>query len=126
MTTTIDLAAPRAPRTSREYQAAVAEMDRLLDLEPRRGTEEFDRLELLAILVEAYEAAHVPELPRARPTEVVDFVLEQSGRDRASLAPILGGRSRVSEFFSGQRPLSMSQVRALRRELGIPADLLID
>jgi HTH-type transcriptional regulator/antitoxin HigA len=44
---------------------------------------------------------------------------------RADLARIMGGKSRVSEFFAGKRDLSISQVRALRDELGIPADLLI-
>jgi antitoxin component HigA of HigAB toxin-antitoxin module len=31
----------------------------------------------------------------------------------------------VSEFFSGKAALSLSQVRRLSAELGIPADLLI-
>ena len=40
-------------------------------------------------------------------------------------APHMGGRSRVSDFFSGRRLLSTAQVGALRELLGIPADLLI-
>jgi predicted AlkP superfamily pyrophosphatase or phosphodiesterase len=35
-----------------------------------------------------------------------------------------GRQSRVSGFFAGKRELSISQVRALREVLGIPADLL--
>lgn len=35
------------------------------------------------------------------------------------------GTGRVSEFFAGERPLSMTQVRAPRYELGIPTGLLI-
>ena len=37
----------------------------------------------------------------------------------------MGGKARVSEFFPGKRRLSVEQIRALRDELGIPADLLI-
>jgi HTH-type transcriptional regulator/antitoxin HigA len=37
----------------------------------------------------------------------------------------MGGKARVSEFFSGKRGLSIAQIRALHKELGIPADLLI-
>lgn len=66
------------------------------------------------------------ELPRATPTEVVDFVLEQQGRSRASLAPLMGGRSLVSGFFAGVRPLSLGQVRALQGDLGIQTDLMIE
>ena len=126
MPVTLDLTAPRVIRTARDYKAAVAEIDRLLDENPAPRSEAAERLELLSILVEAYEDTHVPELPKASPVAVVEFMLEQQGRDRASLASLLGGKSRVSEFFSGRRPLSINQVRALRDELGIPADLLID
>ena len=42
------------------------------------------------------------------------------------LAPILGGRSRVSQFFSGKRRLSVPQMQKIRDVLHIPADLLMD
>ena len=44
---------------------------------------------------------------------------------RADLAELMGGRSRVSDFFKGVRQLSTSQIKALRERLGIPADLLL-
>lgn len=53
------------------------------------------------------------------------FMLGQRGMTRAELAPLMGGRSRVSEFFSNKAALSPTQVRALSKELRIPADLLI-
>lgn len=124
MSAILDFSTPHVLRTAREYTAAVSEIDRLLDAQVAEGSAEYDRLEFLSVLVEAYENAHVPELP-ASPQAVVAFMLEQQGRDRASLASIMGGRSRVSEFFAGVRPLSLNQIRALRDELGIPADLLI-
>ena len=52
-------------------------------------------------------------------------MLEQKGMGRADLAEIMGGRSRVSEFFNGKRELSKAQIEALRDKLGIPADLLL-
>ena len=59
------------------------------------------------------------------PQEAVTFMLEQKGLSRADLDDVMGGKSRVSEFFSGRRDLSKSQVEALRRLLGIPADILL-
>jgi antitoxin component HigA of HigAB toxin-antitoxin module len=59
------------------------------------------------------------------PQEVVDFILEQKGMERSDLAEWLGGRSRVSEFFSGKRDLSRGQIEALRKHLGLSADLLL-
>jgi HTH-type transcriptional regulator/antitoxin HigA len=52
-------------------------------------------------------------------------MLEQKGMTRADLHELMGGKARVSEFFAGKRSLSVAQIRALREELGIPADLLI-
>jgi HTH-type transcriptional regulator/antitoxin HigA len=103
----------------------VGEVDALLDKNPKKGTPEDDRLEFLSVLIEAYENEHVPELNAATPQDVVEFMLEQKGMTRAQLAPHLGGRSRVSDFFAGKRALSTSQIKALRTTLGIPADLLL-
>lgn len=115
---------PHVLRNDREYDAAVAELDGLLDQDPEEGTEEFDRLELLSVLVEAYDEEH-HAIPDAQPQDVVEFLLEQRGMTRADLADLLGGRSRVSEFFSGKRELSLNQARALRELFGVPLDLLV-
>jgi HTH-type transcriptional regulator/antitoxin HigA len=126
MKTVIDLAAPHVLRTEEEFAAAVAEIDRLVDLDPQESTTEFDRLELLSLLVEDYEARYHPiDTSDLTPQDVVDFMLEQRGMSRADLAPLMGGRSRVSDFFNGRRALSKGQIEALREHLGIPADLLI-
>lgn len=109
-----------------EFDAAHTEMLTLLDADPRPGTAEYSRLEYLTMLIEAYDRTHATlgEEPLT-PRELVDFALEQRGMTRADLAGLLGGKSRVSEFFSGARPLSIGQVKALRAALAIPADLLI-
>ena len=60
-TMTLDFSTPHVLRTVKEYNAAVAEVDRLLDENPKRGTTKHDRLEFLSVLIAAYEDAHVPE-----------------------------------------------------------------
>jgi hypothetical protein len=55
------------------------------------------------------------------PQAIVAFMLEQHGMTRADLTSILGGRSRVSEFFSGKRRLSVPQILKLREVLRVPA-----
>lgn len=110
---------------AREYKNALALARQLLEENPKRGSEGHQQLELVTLLIEVYEARHVPEPPIPTPTAVVEFMLEQKGLTRADLAEPLGGRSRVSEFFAGKRALSTNQIRALRDLLGVPADLLI-
>ena len=74
--------------------------------------------------MEAYEDEHERMGP-VTPQEAVEFMLEQKGMTRAELTELMGGRSRVSEFFSGKRDLSKSQIEALHLHLGIPADVLL-
>ena len=125
MKTVLDIPTPHVLRSEADYQAAVAEIDRLLDLDPRAPAPEYDRLELLSLLVEDYEARHYPiDDGNLTPQAAVDFVLEQRGMTRAELAPLMGGRSRVSDFFNGKRAPSRGQIEALREHLHIPADLL--
>ena len=125
-TTVLDFTTPHVLRNAREYKTAVAEIDRLIDAgadDRTRASEE--RLEFLSLLVEAYEEQHYPRDESSTPQSIVAFMLEQKGMTRTDLVPLMGGKARVSEFFSGKRRLSIEQIRALRERLGIPADLLI-
>jgi HTH-type transcriptional regulator / antitoxin HigA len=126
MITVIDIPTPHVLRTPEEYEGAVAEIDRLLGIDPEPFTRDYDRLELLTVLVESYEARHDPiDDSDLTPQDLIDFMLGQKGMSRADLAGHMGGRSRVSDFFSGKRALSRGQIEALRGALGIPADLLL-
>jgi HTH-type transcriptional regulator/antitoxin HigA len=116
---------PHLLRHAREFRAAVRELDALLDAEG--PAEDRERLAFRSVLVQEYEDRTDPlDEAGGSPQEVVAFMLEQRGMNRTDLAPLMGGRARVSEFFSGRRRLSIEQVRALRAALGIPADMLIE
>jgi antitoxin component HigA of HigAB toxin-antitoxin module len=116
----------RSQSSDDTYAIAVREADALLDLDPQPGTEPFERLEFLSVLIEEYEDERKTDDGwQSTPQAVVDFMLEQNGLTRADLNDVMGGKSRVSEFFAGKRELSRDQIRGLRSLLGIPADLLI-
>lgn len=123
-TAVLDFSKPHVLRNEEEYDAAVAEIGRLLDEDVVEGSEDFDRLEFLSVLVEHYEEEHHP-MGAVTPQEAVLFMLEQKGLERTDLDDVMGGKSRVSEFLSGKRDLSKSQVEGLRGLLGIPADVLL-
>lgn len=128
MPTTLDFTIPHVLRSTDEYDAAVAEIDALLDEGAEAGTPAWERLRFLAVLVEAYEDEAFPleeRLVGCTPQSAVEFMLTQRGMSRMDLESVFGSKSRVSEFFSGRRPLSKSQVLGLRARLGISADLLL-
>ena len=68
----------RALRTGQAFEAAVAEIDRLLDVDPPALSGDADRLEMLSPLVEDYERRHNPiDDSNLTPRDLVDFVLSQ-------------------------------------------------
>lgn len=85
---------------------------------------ELDELDILATLVEAFEAKHFPIDP-PDPIEAIKFRMDQMGLRQADLAEDLGGRNRVSEILAGKRPLSLPIIRKLHKKLRIPVQSLV-
>jgi HTH-type transcriptional regulator / antitoxin HigA len=109
-------------RTKRDYEVALRTIESLM--RAKRGTAEGDRLDILATLVEAYEAKHFPlDLPD--PVEAIKLVMEQRNLTVKDLVPYIGQPNRVYEVLNYKRPLTMAMVWKLHRGLGIPAESLI-
>lgn len=114
----------RPIHTKADYRAALKAVSALVDLDPKRGTPEGDRLEVLGTLVQAYETEHYPiDLPD--PVEAIKFRMEQQGLTPKDLEPMIGRINRVYEVLNRTRPLSMTMVRRLNAGLGISAECLI-
>jgi HTH-type transcriptional regulator/antitoxin HigA len=114
----------RPIHTKADYKAALKAVSALVDADPKRGTPDADRLEVLGTLLEAYEAQHFHiELPD--PIEAIKFRMEQQGLSAKDLTPMIGGLNRVYEVLNRKRPLSIAMVRRLHEGLGISADCLI-
>jgi HTH-type transcriptional regulator/antitoxin HigA len=112
----------RPIRSDADYEAALAEVERLWG--GPSGTSEGDRLDVLATLIDAYEAEHHPIDP-PDPVEAIKFRMEQQGLSRKELEPLIGTRTRVAEVLGRKRALSISMIRRLHEGLGISADVLI-
>lgn len=109
-------------RTEADYERALKDIETLMDARP--GTPEGDELDVLATLVEAFEAEHHP-IESPDPIALIEFAMEQRGADRADLEPIIGSRGRVSEVLNRKRPLTIAMIRNLKDEWGLPADVLV-
>jgi HTH-type transcriptional regulator / antitoxin HigA len=109
-------------RTEADYDRALAEVERLWGA--KSGSLDGDRLDLLATLIDAYEAEHYPMDP-PDPVEAIKFRMEQNGLSRKDLEPLIGTRTRVAEVLNRKRSLSISMIRRLHKHLGISADVLI-
>jgi HTH-type transcriptional regulator/antitoxin HigA len=112
----------RPIRTEADYEQALAELEHLWGA--ANGTPEGDRLDVLATLIDAYEAEHCPMDP-PDPVEAIKFRMAQQGLTRKDLEPLIGTRTRVSEVLNRKRSLSIAMIRRLHDRLGIPAEVLI-
>jgi HTH-type transcriptional regulator/antitoxin HigA len=111
-------------RTEEDHRAALREVSTLVELDPEPGTPDGDRLEILATLVEAYEAQHFP-IEAPDPIEAIRFRMEQAELTVKDLVPSIGQLNRVYEVLNRKRPLTLQMIRNLANNLGIPARSLI-
>ena len=112
----------RPIRTKRDYEVALKEVERLWGA--KLGTRDGDRLDVLATLLDAYEAEHYPMDP-PDPIEAIKFRMEQRGLTRRDLEAIIGTRTRIAEVLNRRRGLSIAMIRRLHERLGISAEVLI-
>jgi HTH-type transcriptional regulator/antitoxin HigA len=114
----------RPLRTEADYDAALKDIERHFENDPKPGTPEADRFDLLALVIEDYERKRWP----IEPPETIDAIryrMETSGYTQADLGVLLGSRQRASDILNKKRPLTMRMAWKLYREWGIPAEALI-
>lgn len=111
-------------RTEEQYLAYLREVQDLVARQPAAGSAEGDRLELLTVLIEAYENSKFP-IESPDPVDAILFRMQEKGLKQADLVPYFGTRSRVSEVLGRKRPLTVQMIRALSIGLGISAETLV-
>lgn len=109
-------------RSEPDYERAMAELERFWGA--KSGTPEGDRLDVLATLIEVYEARNCPIDP-PDPIDAILFRMDQMGLVRRDLEPYIGSRARVAEVLNRKRGLSIEMIRRLNDGLGISAEILI-
>ena len=109
-------------RSEVELNAALGELRGLFSFAP--GTPEYDRAEVLEILIEDYEDKVYP-IEDPDPIEVIKYVMAENGLNQSELGKIIGDRAKASLIINRKRALSLSMIRRLNTELKIPVNLLI-
>jgi len=115
-------------KTEQEYNQAseriyslINSMDTAIEPDSPKGEE----IELLSLLVEKYETDH-HRLEAPDPIEAIKFRMEQMQLKQTDIAPLFGGKTRVSEVLHRKRPLTLKMITLLNRYLGIPLESLIN
>ena len=109
-------------RTKKDYEQALTRLEVIFD--SKKGTDEGDELEILAMLIENYENKKFP-VGFPDPVEAIKFRMEQLGYNQKDLANVVGLKSRASEILNRKRKLSLEMIRQLHDRLNIPTEVLI-
>lgn len=111
-TALLQKAPPKIIHSDKENEAYT---EVLLDLDRRsekltKAERQFS--ELLTLLIEDYEEKRYP-LPKAKPTSVIRFLMDQHGLNQKDLTSIFGTASVVSEVLNGKRELNKDHIERL-------------
>jgi HTH-type transcriptional regulator/antitoxin HigA len=109
-------------RTERDHREAVARIEKIFTAKP--GTPEFDELDVLATLVDAYEREHHAIDPPS-PIEALKFRMEHGQFTRTDLVKLLGSSAKVAEVLTRKRALSKVMIVRLHQKFSIPYNVLL-
>ena len=107
---------PRPIRTEAQRQRAQGALETLMVPNPTRAESEL--IELLATLIEQFEAREGPI--EVSPRELMQHLMEARGVSRAELSAATGiPRPTITNVLSGKRELSKANIRALSSYFGV-------
>jgi HTH-type transcriptional regulator / antitoxin HigA len=112
-------------RTQADYKAAVDRLDELLDLDPLAKSALDDELQILTILVNAYEQVYfaiaIPD-----PIDAIKYLMDKNGLQQKDLEPYIGPKSRVSEILNRKRYFTLQQINNLHKFFNLPLEVFIN
>jgi HTH-type transcriptional regulator / antitoxin HigA len=114
----------RPIRSKAEYERALDAIESYFDNEPKSGTSEADRFDLLALVIDDYEKKNWPIDP-PDPIDAIRYRMDTGSFTQADLGRLIGSRQRASDLLRRKRRLTMQMAWKLHREWGIPAEALI-
>ncbi|NCN11114.1 MAG: transcriptional regulator [Leptospira sp.] len=109
-------------KNQKDYFDALNIIDKLWD--SKKSSPDYDKLDILITLVEAYENKHFP-IEDPDPIEALKSVMDDMNLKSVDLGNLIGGRSRATEILNRKRKLTLDMIRKINQNLGIPTDILI-
>mgnify|MGYP003507149677 FL=1 len=117
---------PKVIETKEEYRQALAVVEYFV-FKKDRTLEEIALYDLAVMLVEDYESKIYPMdgWKTQSPTEMLQYLMESSGKKQSDLVGIIGSSGIVSEVVNGKRSISKSQAKKLGEIFKVASSLFI-
>jgi len=109
-------------KNKNDYDNAIERLEELWDA--KEGTDEFNELELLGLLIEKYEEEHY-KIDTPTPIAAIKFRMAQEGLLQKDLILAIGNKTTVSRILKGTRNLTVDNVRKLHQQFKIPLASLV-
>lgn len=102
----------------------------LMDFEPEEQEEKnqvLKYIDVLSILVEAYEKVQFPNIgKKVKGVQILEYLMNEHNLKQIDLKGELGGQSIVSDILSGKRKLNANQIEALVKRFGVSPAVFFD
>ena len=109
-------------KNKKDHSKALSEIEKLWDA--KKNTPDYDKLEILISLVDAYENKRYP-IDDPDPISALKSVMDDKNLKSVDLGNLIGGRSRATEILNRKRKLTLEMIRVIHQTLGISTDILI-
>ena len=108
---------PEVVRDDKQNQVYIRRLEELTSKKSVTRAEE-KLIELLAVLIEDFEAKHYP-VPDASPVNVIRHLMEAHGLRQKDLVDIFSTESIASEVLNGKRDLTKDHIKRLSVRFGV-------
>jgi HTH-type transcriptional regulator/antitoxin HigA len=116
---------PARIESDAQYRQLGERLGNLIGKGRARTTDETKLMRLLILLVEDYDRRNAMPPDDSTPAELLQFLVEHSGKTTADLIPVFGQRSHVNEALNGRRLISADQARKLGKVFGVNPGLFV-
>lgn len=107
-----------------EYEAALSELSRLMDIDPDPYSPEGLRFHVLASRIKAWESEHY-HFDKPEAVDMIEFMMDQMQLAPEDMIIYFGSVDSLNEVLQHRRELTLDEIRALHDGLGISAEVLI-
>jgi HTH-type transcriptional regulator/antitoxin HigA len=113
---------PKPIHSEAENELAIQQLEKLAG-KTRPSAAERQLMELLTVLIEAFEEEYYPIGKQSSPVEVLQELMASNDLKRKDLADIFGTPSIISEVMHGKRSLTIGHIRKLSERFHVSPDL---
>ena len=116
---------PKPIHSETENELAILQLEKLA-AKSKPSAAERQLMELLTVLIEAFEEKHYPLTQQGSATEVVQELMAANALKQKDLTDIFGTPSIVSEVLRGKRNMTTGHIQKLSQRFNVSPELFFN